>query len=185
MTRVFIDTNVIIMFPFLDHPDAFIPEGEERVRFVITSSVLRELERIKDEHFSKGLRTRATRAISLLDCEQSQEAIELTQRSYLAYRYGEPDSSARQYLGATGNVPYEMFIATIKEIMGHSKCPFYVMSDDVGVRVRAKHIRGVKRILRPPGDRYALEEYNLPQVVKAIIKELAKEIAVEMREPAE
>lgn len=180
---VFVDTHIFTLFRFLDmsedgkpYIDEFIPPGEEAAVFVITMPILRELERIKDEHWNSKQQERARRTISKLDADNiGGYAVVITERSALSLRMAEARGIAR--------TSDDEFIACVREMGMTMAKRSYVLSNDVGVRVRARQIVGLKDVLIPPETlRHAQEEYSLPQVIKALVKELAREVAAEVRE---
>lgn len=187
LARVFVDTQVITLFKFLEVPERFVPDGEHGARFVVTTPVVRELERVKDEHSSSGQRRRAKKLLDLLDEADRIGGIALGHQIWLEYRYQEPSDANLNGIALRVDTPDDRFIgAVFKNIVGSRLPYFYVLSDDVGVRVRAKHILDDCRPMAPPQDlRYPIESFNLPDLVKASVRDLAREIAALVREDAE
>lgn len=191
-TRVYIDTHIVTLFKFLDSPDMFLPKGENEAFFIITSPVLRELERIKDEHFSKGQRGRARRCISHLESADLSNGIGITDKSYLLFKWQEPTEMELQHGGLSRpRTADEELIAAVYQVERYADRPSYeryVMSDDLGVRVRTehllKHIKELKSI-KPPDLRHKQESFYLPRLVQAAVKELARELAAALREGEE
>jgi hypothetical protein len=185
--RVFLDTQVITLFKFLDDPDKFIPEGEDVVMFMITLPVVRELERIKNEHYSKGQRGRARRCLELLEEAEHPLGKKLSERSYIYFKWQEPNEAGLRYGGLSSpQTPDDHFIAAVYGSVQYSHDPkfvTYVMSDDLGVRVRTKHFfRGDKVVaIKPPDLRHADENLELPRLVQDTVRALAKEIAAALR----
>lgn len=179
--RVFIDSHIVTLFKFLEEPDLFIPAHLDEADFVVTLPVVRELERIKDEHFSSGQRSRAKKCLSRLEAASRNEGTVLTDRSSIFFRYAEPSEQTLHGHRFRADEPDDRFIAAVWENTHYENRPFCVLSDDVGVRLRVKPILGENATAcKPPALRYPVEDFNLPQLVKAAVKELARELASEL-----
>jgi len=186
--RVFLDTHVVTLFTFLENPDEFIPEGESEAYFMITMPVVRELERIKDEHFSKGQRSRAKKCLDLLEAASPQDGFPMSDRSSLHFYWQEPSEGSLRYGGqSTPRSPDDHFIAAVyQSVLHYTNRPYkvFVLSDDIGVRIRTiHHLRDFAVIaLKPPTLRHNQESFELPRLVQETVKALAKELAASMRE---
>jgi predicted ribonuclease YlaK len=183
--RIFVDTNVVTFYPFLENPDAFLPEGRQGpARFVIVLPVVRELERIKDEHFSEGQRKRAKALLDRLEEADRTNGVRLTDQSQLVFRLEEPTEAHVLDSGISLVSPDDRFIACVWWIQKYTSLGHAVLSADVGVRVRARHLPKPCHVYAPPEDLRLKrdEDFNLPQLMKATIKELARELAEAMRQ---
>lgn len=186
--RIFLDTHVVTLFKFLEEPDSFIPTGESQASFVITMPVVRELERIKDEHFSKGQRTRARDCLSKLEEASESGEYSLSKRSVLQLFWREPSKGELWDYGL--NVPAspddQLIAAVLKHIITfrNHQLNLVVMSDDVGVRVRVKHLLSEYQVIasKPPDLRHKQESFELSRLVQEAVKALARELAVNMRD---
>lgn len=184
LPKVFVDTQIFTCFRFLESPRLFQPQEGNPCNFIVTASVVHELERIKDEHFVSGQRARAR---GVLDCLEEADRIgghPLDGGSVLTYRYSEPHENNMGYpMRVYG--PDDRFVAAVANILRYDNPRSWVLSDDVGVRLRVKHILASEKCVpyAPRRDlRYAEEDFNLPQLVKAAVRELARELAQQLRE---
>ncbi|HEY3781969.1 MAG TPA: hypothetical protein VGL56_12865 [Fimbriimonadaceae bacterium] len=187
--QIFVDTQIITLFKFLETPEKFWPEGATQGRFVITTPIVCELEAIKDEHYSSGQRKRAKMLLDYLeDADDSPRKRKiLSGETCLEYYWPESNDITRAGNRFRVHGPDERFIAAIMDASGGSQSKYYVLSDDVGIRLRCKHILASSQKLlkayKPPQElRYPAEVFNLPQNVKLAVKQLGLELAEAMRE---
>lgn len=185
--RIFVDTNVVTFYPFLEQPDQFLPLSQPNgawFSFVFVLPVVRELERIKDEHFSDGQRTRAKALLDRLEGADRTNGVNLTAQSQLVFRLEEPSEAHVLDSGVSLVSPDDRFIACVWWIQKHTNMQHAVLSADVGVRVRARHLPKPCHVYGPPEELRLKkdDDFNLPQLMKATIKELARELAEAMRQ---
>lgn len=184
--EVFVDTNVITFYPFLEQPEMFFPPARtvDQVFFSAVLPVVRELERIKDEHWSEGQRNRAKAFLDKLEKADRQGFADLGEKCDLRFRYEEPNEPQLHGSGFNLNSPDDRFIACIYWARKNTAYgDVGVLSADVGVRVRAKHQLNAKSVYSPDESLRIQSdvEFNLPQLMKTTLKELAKELAEELR----
>lgn len=181
----YIDTHIVTCFRFLERPEEFL--FERATNFCVTMPIVRELERIKDEHFSKAQRGRARSLLDILDVGPTA----FPEHPGLTISLKGVEFNDRQMAehGFTCRDPDDFFVAAVYASAHAYRDPpprIVLITDDVGVRVRAKERwrQGEAMIVTPdPSLRYESEEFNLPQIVKASIKELAVQLAAELRGP--
>jgi len=184
--EIFVDTNVVTFYPSLEKPERFFPPEREidHVFFSITLPVVRELERIKDEHWSEGQRERARALLDKLEDADRDGFISIGENCDLRFRFEEPNETQLHGSGFNLNSPDDQFIASVYWARRFATYgALGVLSADVGVRVRAKHQLTANSVYAPE-DSLRIKsdvEFNLPQLMKATLKELAKELAEELR----
>lgn len=192
-TPIVVDTHIITIYNLLANPDAFLPSGHEVGTFVILMPVLREVERIKEEHWSDTQRKRALALLRKLEeTERSTRPISLTNRSFLLLRWQEDDM---RFWDVN---PDEALIAATDQLFTSRQQGLknaFFLSNDVGLRIRARHQIRILRRNRPGDggewqgptvystvdqkreDEIEALNFNLSQKVKRMIKELAIEVA--------
>ena len=185
--RVFLDTQIVTCFPFVEQPDAFVPPGCESADYYVLMPVVRELERIKDEHYSAGQRARASSCLEMLEDASHYDGTPMAGKKgcRLFFRHKEPSDHQLASHGVRGETPDDRLVGNILVLSYQQAAEkTFVLSDDVGVRVRIKG-EGVAHLIayRPPAElRFTPEVFNLPQNVKLAVKELATQIAAALRE---
>jgi len=184
--RIFLDTNVVTFYPFLAQPDSFLPSQDRKkpYTFTVLMPVVRELEAIKDEHFSAGQRDRARAFLTRLEDADGDAGVNLTSKSRLQLYWQEPNESMLRDSGHNLNSADDRLIAAAFWCQRYGSKISALISADVGMRVRARHqlngchVYGPDEKLRLKRD----EDFNLPQLMKATIKELARELADALRQ---
>jgi hypothetical protein len=182
--RIFVDTNVVTLFPFLERPDDFLPRSAEYAIFSIVLPTVRELERIKGEHWSEGQRKRAKTLLDKLERAESPRGVQISDKASLQFEVSEPSTVDLQGCNLNLNSPDDAFVAcAFWAVKNNQAVTGGVISADVGVRARARHqLRHGSIVYAPPDElRFKDEDFNLPQLVKTTVKELAKQLASELR----
>jgi len=183
--RVFLDTHIFTLFKFLEEPDSFIP-GEEsgEVCFIATLPVVREVENIKDTAFStNGQKRRAKKLLEILE-DGGQDGSQLSARSYLVFRQEVSNDRQLEYFGLSQpRTPDDFFVAAVHAGTASEAIRHYVVSDDVGVRLRAKLLDRKIVVIKPSADlRFAQErDCDVPNHIQRLIRELGREVADSLR----
>lgn len=174
--NVYPDTHIFTCFNFLEKPELYCPPNVsyDFIRFVVTLPIVRELERIKDEHWSAGQRSRAKKTLEALEDKAS---LTWPEKFIFELETGEYNQIGLDNASLNPQSPDDFFLAAVLYYTNLFKSnPHYILTDDVGVRLRAI-ARKVYAYKPPPEYRYTSEEFNMPQVIKQLIKDLAREIS--------
>jgi len=147
----FVDTNVLLHFPPIDQINWTDLLGARKIILVITSVVIRELNKHKDAPISPKLRDRATSILRrLYEYSEQEGVVEVRDNVELQFHTHEPLLNFASE-GLAREIPDDYLVATV---LGFSrkfpKLKVAVITNDLGLKLKAQAY-GI-RTLRPPDD---------------------------------
>jgi rRNA-processing protein FCF1 len=150
-TFVFLDTNIFLHFPQMEDIPWTALVGKDHVTLVVTSVIIRELNRHKDSPDSPKLRDRAALALKKLhDYSEKSDPITVRDAVTLAFHMQEPLLNFAS-AGLSRELPDDCLVATILEFKRHSaQRDVVLMTDDLGLKLKARAFE--IQTLRPPQD---------------------------------